>query len=786
MPATIPGTVHTDLFQNGIIPHPFEGTNEAQLQWIEDEDWVYHTTFTISHKELSHQIIQLQWQGLDTYARIYVNGHLLRETNSMFRTWTDDVKSLLKVGENTLTVHFESAAKKGKQKAALLPYVLPEKERVFSRKAQYHYGWDWGPRYVTAGIWKPVQLIFWNTAVIQNVTHALVSLNDTLAETVFHIRFHTVKAGRYRVKIQDKTYDVRLPKGVTTKRFAFTILNPKKWWCNGYGEPFVYDIPIALQKDNKTQDQKKVTIGLRDIKLIRTPDQWGETFYFTLNGKPIYAKGANVIPPHSFLTESNTTTYERLVDQAVNANMNMLRVWGGGVYFDDAFYEACNRKGILVWQDFMFACAMYPGDDDFLENVKQEAKEHVERLGNHPSIALWCGNNEIEEGWFNWGWQKEFGYSAQDSLRIWNDYQHLFHQILPKVLEEKLPQNSYAYWPSSPSLGWGKAESLLRGDVHYWGVWWGKEPFTMYQKKVGRFVSEYGFQGMPSFSTFQKMKSDTPLSLDSPTVRAHQKHPIGYETILEYMARDFEVPTHFEDMIYTSQYMQAEGMKVAIEAHRRAKPYNRGTLYWQLNDCWPVTSWSSVDFFGHWKASHYQVKKSFAPLLLSVFEDNNEVQVYVVNDKDEAFSGQLHIDVLDFFGERVETNVYPIDVGADSSQKVGVVSISDNKQIDFQKMLLHVYFQTQNQREETVYFHTSPKEVKLPYPDFTIRKIDDTTLEIQSRVVVRKLFLEADETHFNLNFEDVLPHKPLIIQTTKPVSRLTWRTLEGHGEVQWK
>lgn len=783
LPATIPGTVHTDLFQNGIIPHPFEGTNEAQLQWIEHEDWVYSTTFSISKKELSHAHIQLIWDGLDTYASIYLNGVLLRKTDNMFRTWTDEVKSLLGVGENTLEVHFESASKVGKQKATELPYVLPEKERVFSRKAQYHYGWDWGPRFVTAGIWKPVQLKFWNTAVIEHVAYELISLNDTLAETAFHVRFNTHKAGAYMLKIYDKTYNVNLPQGESTKRFELQIKNPQKWWCNGYGEPFVYDINLSLQKNNKKQDEKKVSLGLREIKLIRTPDQWGETFYFTLNGKPIYAKGANVIPPHSFLTEANTATYEHLVNQAVDANMNMLRVWGGGVYFDDAFYEACNRKGLLVWQDFMFACAMYPGDAAFIENVKNEVIEQVERLGNHPSIALWCGNNEIEEGWFNWGWQKEFGYTAQDSVKIWKDYQTLFHEVIPQTLHQKLPINSYNYWPSSPSLGWGRPESLLRGDVHYWGVWWGKEPFSMYQKKIGRFVSEYGFQGMPSLSTFQKMKPTEVLTLTSPTVRAHQKHPVGYETILEYMARDFEVPENFEQLIYTSQILQAEGMKIAIEAHRRAKPYNMGTLYWQLNDCWPVTSWSSVDFFGHWKASHYQVKKSYAPLLLSVFEENGEVQVYIVNDKDLVLSGQLHIDVLDFSGQIRETKVQPIEVAADSSQKVAVFTTENIKRHDVQKMLLHIHFQTQSQSFETVYFHDTPKEMQLPMPDFYIRRINATTLEIQARNVIRKLYLEADEVHFSDNFLDVLPQKPIQIQISKPINTVKWRTLEGNGVI---
>ncbi len=560
LPAKVPGTVHTDLFQNKTIPDPFFGNNEKQLQGIENEDWEYETTFLLSKKELKEQFIELQFDGLDTYAKIYLNNVLVLEADNMFRSWNIDVKKQLKVGKNKLHILFESAVKKGKEEAKKLPYTLPGDEKVFTRKAQYQYGWDWGPRFVTAGIWKEVKLNFWNTAEISNVKYIQTVLTDSQAILNFSTTVNCNKAGIYHLIINDKKQSYSLQKGQNKLELSYEINNPKRWWSNGLGEAHLYPFSISLVENKKVLDSEKLNIGLRAIELIQEKDNLGKSFYFKLNGIPVFMKGANYIPPDSFLPRVKDSLYKSIVKNAVDANMNMLRVWGGGVYADDAFYNECDKKGILVWQDFMFACAMYPSDDHFLDNVKNEVIDNVNRLQNHPSVALWCGNNENDEGWKNWGWQKQYKYSEADSTQIWNGYKKLFHEVIPQTLDSLLPKEKNIYWPSSPSIGWGKKESLLQGDSHYWGVWWGMEPFEIYKQKVGRFMSEYGFQGMPNMETFKKFAAEDELNLASESVKNHQKHPTGYQTIQKYMERDYKIPAKFEDYIYVSQLLQAEGM----------------------------------------------------------------------------------------------------------------------------------------------------------------------------------------------------------------------------------
>ena len=485
-------------------------------------------------------------------------------------------------------------------------------------------------------------------------------------------------------------------------------------------------------------------------------------------------KGANVVPPDSFLPRVSDTTYFSLVENAKKANMNMLRVWGGGVYFDDAFYEACDAKGILVWQDFMFACSMYPGDEEFVENVKQEVIDNVNRLQNHPSIAIWCGNNENDEGWHNWGWQKQFNYSKADSTQIWNDYKKVFHEMIPNTLDSLLPKEKNIYWSSSPSIGWGRKESLTQGDSHYWGVWWGKEPFEIYEKKVGRFMSEYGFQGMPNLETLQKIMHNEDLNFTSEAFKNHQKHPTGYETINEYMERDYVVPKDFEDYLYVSQLLQARGMKIAIEAHRRAKPYCMGTLFWQLNDCWPVTSWSSLDYYGNWKAFHYQAKRSFENLLISVADENEKFKVYLINDNFESSSGKLELELLSFDGKLLWKTLKEFTVQENASTAFYEILKEDFKSFNLQQTFLKVKFN----EFQSQYFFVKPKDLKLSKPNIQVKTIDELTIEISSDVLAKDVFLSSEnQVFFEDNYFDLLPNEKRIIKLSKAAKEIKVKSL---------
>lgn len=770
--ATVPGTVHTDLFANQLIPDPFYGANEKQLQWIENEDWEYETFFSVTNSELSHENIELELNGLDTYATVFLNGIAILEADNMFRKWSLSVKNQLKKGKNHLKIVFHSAVQKGKEAASKLPYTLPEKERVFVRKAQYQFGWDWGPRFVTAGIWKNLQLKFWNSASIGNIKYSQVELNDQKAILEFTTEIRVSEVKTIQLKINEKSETFHLKKGTNKVKIGYEISNPKLWWCNGLGTPNLYSISVQLYQSNKLLDEKKLSIGLRTIELVQEKDTFGKSFYFKLNGKPVFIKGANYVPNDSFLPNASKTSPLELVLNAKAAHMNMLRVWGGGVYAEDAFYEACDANGILVWQDFMFACAMYPGDAKFVANVKQEVIDNVNRLQNHPSLALWCGNNENEEGWHNWGWQKQFNYSKSDSTQVWTNYKKVFHEMIPYTLDSLLSKDKNNYWPSSPSIGWGRKESLLQGDSHYWGVWWGKEPFEMYQKKVGRFMSEYGFQSMPAIETLEKVLAKEDFNFSSEAFKNHQKHPSGFATITEYMARDFPVPSSIENYGYVSQLLQAYGMKTAIEAHRMAKPYCMGSLYWQFNDCWPVTSWSTIDYYGNWKASHYQVKESFAPIVLLFSDSDKVISIIGSNDMLEAQAGTLTAQLLDFSGNVIWKADKVCEIKQESNTTCMQINYDQLPNFDKQKTVLQVKFKGKSTQTVVYHYFVKPKELQLEKPTITIKIVGETLLEVTTNTLAKNVYLQSEGHFFKENYFDLVPGIPKIIKTDKPTNAI--------------
>jgi beta-mannosidase len=770
--ATIPGTVHTDLFENQLIPDPFFGANEKQLQWIENENWEYETTFLLSEKEISNENIELEFEGLDTYATVYLNGKIVLEANNMFRKWIISAKNHLKKGKNHLKIVFQSAVQKGKEEIEKLSYTLPEKERVFVRKAQYQFGWDWGPRFVTAGVWKKVQLKFWNSAKIENIKYSQVELNDQKAILEFTTEIHVSEVKTIQLKINEKSETFHLKKGTNKVKMHYEISNPKRWWCNGLGFPHQYEFHFSLEQNRKIIDNKELKIGLRTIELVQDKDEFGTSFYFKLNGKPVFMKGANYIPQDSFIPKQTPSSYNELVQNARKANMNMLRVWGGGVYADDEFYNACDANGILVWQDFMFACAMYPGDEQFVENIKHEVIDNVNRLQNHPSIALWCGNNENDEGWHNWGWQKQFKYSQADSTKIWNDYKKVFHEVIPQTLDSLLSKEKNLYWPSSPSIGWGKKESLTQGDSHYWGVWWGKEPFEIYKKKVGRFMSEYGFQGMPNWVTLEKVIAKEDLNFTSEAFKNHQKHPTGFETINEYMARDFPVPNSIEKYNYVSQLLQAYGMKIAIEAHRLAKPYCMGSLYWQLNDCWPVTSWSTLDYYGNWKAAHYQVKESFAPILLAVTENADGLSIIGSNDNMEVKEGIVTAKLIDFSGKELWSATKECTLDVEKSTNCLQISNAELLKFEKEKTALILEFNSNQKKIFAHHYFVKPKELQLEKPTIEIKIVGETLIELKTNTLAKNVYLQANSAFFEENYFDLIPGFPKIIKTQKPTQEI--------------
>ncbi|HAO47771.1 MAG TPA: hypothetical protein PLZ45_09745 [Ferruginibacter sp.] len=529
-PASVPGTVHTDLLANKLIPDPYYRDNEARLQWIDKENWEYRTIFEIDKKTYKRKIIELNFDGLDTYADVYLNGKPILKADNMFRGWRVDVKKSIRKGRNELLIKFWSAQNKADSIAkAQLPLVRPDNNRVYVRKAQYHFGWDWGPTFVGCGIWKKITLF---------------------AED---------------------------------------------------GEDMMLMAPVTESWNDHT-------------RLIQQKDAVGTSFYFEKNGKPVYCKGANWIPADMFLPRVSKDEYRKLLLMAKDANMNMLRVWGGGVYEDDYFYTLCDSLGIMVWQDFMFAGGMYPADEAFMNNVREEIRYQVGRLRHHPCIVLWCGNNEIDEAWKNWGWQKQFNLHGADSISIWNDYKRLFEDSLKKWVEQF--DGTRPYVSTSPKNGWGHKESFTEGDSHYWGLWWGLEDWEVFETKTGRFISEYGMQSMPNWNSITTFTDSSDRWLQSPVIQAHQKANDGFKKLDHYLTRYFIDSVKLrklslEKYTYLTQCLQFYILRNSIATHRSKYPTNMGTLLWQLNDCWPVSSWSITDYSRGPKAAWYAVREAY-------------------------------------------------------------------------------------------------------------------------------------------------------------------------------
>ncbi|MCR4849398.1 MAG: hypothetical protein K5920_11205 [Bacteroidales bacterium] len=677
LPVTVPSVVQQNLYDAGLIPHPYLGTVENDLLWISNAHWTYLTHFNVSKELLEKERVELVFEGIDTYASVTLNGKKLFDADNQFRTWKLDVKPLLKPADNLLSLEFPRYDSLQRALYEAHQPRLPEKYAV-SRKAPYQHGWDWAPKYKNVGIWKPVKLIAWSTARLENAYIVTNEATKEQAKLTLHLDVESTNGGDLTVELLKDgkpyhSFPFQTAQGNQHKIFSFTLDNPELWWPNEMGEQSLYDFEVVLKSYDKVLDSQKIITGIKTVQLVQEPDEKGFSFYFKVNGIPMYAKGANYVPEEMIETWINPDNTYNLLKMAQDAHFNMLRVWGGGIYPSEDFFNICDSLGILVWEDFMYAGTMYPYDEAFLENAKIEALEQVKRLASHPSLALWCGGNEISEGYYNWGWQKSLGWSEEDDQAIKAGYDRLFETILPMVVDTY--DGTRPYWPSSPSKGWGRPESLTQGDVHYWGVWWGEQPYEVYREKVGRFNSEYGYQSYPDYSTLEKIAQGESLSKDAEVIAAHQKHARGTQLIDDFIHRYCSPSEDFKEYVYQSQLSQAIGMEIAIEAHRTAKPYNMGTLYWQLNDAWPVTSWSSIDYYGNPKVFHEWLKTLYAPVLLSL--DRKDHQVFVTSDLLRNIDGTLTVTVYDLEDHPLFEQKVKVEMSANENRKYYVEGLHE-------------------------------------------------------------------------------------------------------------
>ncbi|MCH3920968.1 MAG: glycoside hydrolase family 2 protein [Sphaerochaeta sp.] len=637
VPCALPGDVHAALLTQEIIPDPYYGTNENDVLWVGRNDWVMEREFTLSNDDLSVKHAILTFTMADTIITVQVNGTVVGTMDNQFRRYRFDVRPLLHEGTNTISLTFRSSEKEALDRASRLKYPIPFSEypngsphRNLVRKAQFSGGWDWGPCILSMGVYQDITLALTDQFLIESVQTDLQETSETSFDVIIHVIIDSFSEGTYPMDATiagaHQEGSVAVHEGRNRVTFHLSCQHIERWWPHGEGKQPLY--PLTLHLGDQTVDKR---IGFRTIKV----NTEGGGVTFLVNGRPIYAKGANWIPLDAIPSRITPQRYEYLLESAVQANCNMLRLWGGGFFEHDAFYDLCDEKGLLIWHDLMFGCSMYPSDEEFLSSVEAELRYQIPRLADHPSIALWCGNNE-DLGAISW-----YEESRKNRDRYVIDYDRLNHGTVERVVKELDPNRMF--WPSSPSAGvddfsdnWHNDQ---KGDMHFWSVWHEGKPFEAYYSIKPRFVSEFGYQSFPALSTIETYCPDSQLNLTSPVMEHHQKNPSGNSIIIGNFTRYFRMPSGLGNMVYLSQCQQALAMKMACEYFRSLRPHCMGSLIWQLDDDWPVASWSSIDYTGKWKALHYAMRRFYAPVTpIAIRRDDGSVDVFVSNDTQKTLS----------------------------------------------------------------------------------------------------------------------------------------------------
>ena len=667
------------------------------------------------------------------------------------------------------------------------------KVSIFNRKAPYHFGWDWGMRIVQMGIWKPISLKFYNKASINDfyveqkeVSQKLAKLNNQIE--IFSVNdkptnANIVLTSSLRDQIKGKVdKNITLQPGLNTITLPMEIANPERWMPIHWGNQTRYNFTVAVNIDNKKVAEISKKVGLRKVRLIQDKDAHGRSFYFEVNEKPFFAKGANYIPGEIMTSQQDTTYYNQLFKNFLGGNLNFIRVWGGGTYESDYFYELADEKGILVWQDFIFGCVPYPADDSFLSNVKDEIVYNVKRLRNHASLALWCGNNEIEEGLHHWGWDKEY---SPEVLKKWlSDYDKTFRQFIPDLLSQYDGVRSYIH--GSPfASNWGNPQKFESSDAHDWGLWYGHLPFEAMADRLPRFASEFGFQSFPEMKTIKTFASQDQWNLESEVMKVHQKASTGNSLIKKYMYMYYHAPKNFEDFVYIGLVMQGNGMEESVEAMRRGRPYCMGSCYWQIDDSWPVVSWSSIDYYNNWKTQHYRMRDVLAPLALGVKFKDNKLNYFTMSDYLDDKNGlNLTLQIVDFNKGVVKELKEKVTAKANTSEMVKSLDVSSFVSEDTKKhTMIHAWLSDNkgNTISTKDYFFYWPNKLELPQTEVktSVKYADGKyTVKLLSDKLAKDVFVEIPVlgAQFSDNFVDLLPGVAQTIVITSPELKASAKT----------
>lgn len=792
------GSVQEMFIRQGLVPDPFYGLNEEKFGWFEEHIWEFRSKFELDSSDLAAGYIELDFASIDTYGTIYLNDQEVGKTKNAFIPHSFQVKDFVKQGTNILRVVITPPIKELGEMYDKADYHLPAPNDVndtavapYTRKPQYQFGWDWSLRMNTIGFNDVAKIHVYSTNRIINKSVKTLTVQNGKAELEMNlflavddpveITWESELFGKEKIRPVDR---------IITRKVE--IDNVNLWWPKGFGDQFIYRDTISIYSvDKQAIDKVGLNFGVKVSELIQEKDQWGTSYYFKVNGVPVFCKGADYIPQDVFPARITDESIREMVGIMAESNFNMVRVWGGGYYQNDSFYEECDRLGIMVWQDLMFACSMYPGDDAFLANVKEELGYQVPRIGGHPSIMLFNGNNEVEVAWENWGFQIKYGLYGKSAREIEKAYDDLFKGLAPDVVKK---YTTIPYIHTSPLSNWGKMEYYDNGSQHYWGVWHGKDPLEDFGKKIGRFNAEYGFQSFPEFNTLATFSEESDWDISSDVMKQHQKSYVGNEMILKHAKRLYGAPCDFKGFVYLSQLTQAKAVSMAVAGHRVDAPRCGGTLYWQLNDCWPVSSWSSIDYYGNWKALQYSIVKDYSDLaVLRKYNDLEDSEYFLVSGLKDSVEVTLSYKIYDLKGKLIEENDIKQGIGNLEHKHIGIRKLERKRCRWFRKnkadsRVIHFSWSASNgENGERIFVELGDhKQADPDRIEVNLLSIDEkkkeALIEVTNKDFVADLWISSKKqgVRFSENFESYLPGRHLIkiTYTTTPEIKdfeLFWR-----------
>ncbi len=733
---TAPCSMYSVLLEHGLIDDPYYGLNELKATPLSEKDCIFETEFTADEEMLKREHIDLKFFGIDTICCIMVNDIIIDNVKNMHREYVYDLKDIIVKGKNSIKLQFSSPVEYFRKMNSRHPmYISGEtiQGAAHLRKSFCMSGWDWGPMLPDMGIFRPVCIEAYDTDKIDNIFVIQNHKEDKVTLDIEVETRHNIDTDIF-VCIDGK--EIKLDKN---KKGSVVIENPRLWWVRGYGEQPLYEITAIIQKDGKTIDKKSQKIGLRTLTVSIQPDEAGSEFCFVINGVKIFAMGANYIPQDNILCRINPDRTEKLIKMAVDANFNCIRVWGGGYYPEDEFYDICDKYGVIVWQDFMVACANVWLREEMRKEFIGEAIDNVKRLRHHASLGMLCGNNEMEMGIVEWG--------VGNSQLVREDYIELYERIFPAICEKYTPETFY--WPASPSSGGGfdNPNDEKRGDVHFWKVWHDGAPFTEYRKHTFRFCSEYGFESYPSMKTIKSFCEPKDMNCFSRVMENHQKGRVGNMKIIMYLAERYLYPNTFETLVYASQLLQADAIKYGVEHFRRNRGCCMGSLYWQFNDCWPVASWSSVDYFGRYKALHYAAKKFYAPIAMGLFLEKDVLTVNISNETMSDFEGKICAYHCDSEFNIISMHTQNISVKSLNANDVFSMDVDcKNKHNEF--MYVDLYDKNGNFIMRQTELFVPPKHFDWKKPEIKINMTDcelGVNIELSSNAFAKGVYIDFDE-----------------------------------------